>query len=151
MTTLNAPGLTGTAGERALQHALGVTHVAGANASGGTVPLVTALSPAVPSAKATATYHGEFDVDILHFEEAAALPLRSGATFEDGSFRLVIDDVQSPDRGPVLRVMVSRASASLDRRSPATFTTFSAIGARVKLTPAICRPGDRRPSPGPSQ
>ena len=48
----------------------------------------------------------------------------SGATFEDGSFRLVIDDVQSPEGGPVLRVRTSRASASLDRRPPATFTYF---------------------------
>ncbi len=60
---------------------------------------------------------GEFDIDLLQYQEAGVLPLRGrAAVFEDGSHRLVIEDVQSLDRGPELRVRTSRATAALDRQ-----------------------------------
>jgi hypothetical protein len=88
------------------------------------MPILSVLASEVPPGPLPASYRGEFEIDILHFEEAAVLPLRQGASFEDGSHRIVINQMRTPARGPVVRATTSMATSSLDRRSPPTYTYF---------------------------
>ena len=125
VATLTSSGPATKAADRALRQLLGVADIVGSDISGDTtMPIVSTLAANVPAGPVEATYYGEFDITLFQFHEAAVVPLRVGASFQDGSHSLVIDDLQSLDRGPALRVRTSRATAALDRRSPPTYSYY---------------------------
>lgn len=78
----------------------------------------------LPPGPVTGTYRGEFELELLQVTAAAALPLRTGATFQEGALRIVVDDVRYSDPGIVARARVSDADSGLDRRLRPSFTLF---------------------------
>jgi hypothetical protein len=61
---------------------------------------------------------------MMELQEAGVLPLQPRAVFQDGSYRIVVDEVQSRERGATLRVRTSQATSVYDRRPPPTYTFY---------------------------
>ena len=65
------------------------------------------------------SYRGRFRVQLTHVEAVAALPLVSGATFQDGSYRVRVGDVTLDDGLATIRVEGSAVPTVLpNRRRP---------------------------------
>jgi hypothetical protein len=110
---------------RALQLVLGVDVVAGSGITGaGLTPILTVPSTEVPEGPAAADYRGEFVINTMQLKEAGVLPLQSGAVLQDGSYRIVLDEVRTPERGPVLEIRASRATSAFDRRALPRYTFY---------------------------
>jgi hypothetical protein len=74
---------------------------------------------------ATAVYRGEFVVLLTHWELAAVLPLRPGATFHDGTYRLVVDGVNTaPGTQIGIRAREWRATSAFDRKPRITYAFY---------------------------
>lgn len=72
-----------------------------------------AIDPLMP---ASAVYRGQFAVHLVHWEVAAALPLRSGSVFHDVTYRFAIEQVtRGPGTQLVIRAREWRANSSFDR------------------------------------
>jgi hypothetical protein len=123
----------------ALQHVLGVEVVAGSGlAGGGLAPILTARATEVPAGTVAVTYRGAFVLDMMELQEAGVRPLQPGAVFQDDSYRIVVDEVQSRERGAALRVRTSRATSVYDRRPPPTYLFFLRnTGAREAVVGAV--------------
>jgi hypothetical protein len=123
--TLPASSTDASPLRRALQHVLGVDVVSGSGITGaGLTPILTVVSTEVPAGPATADYRGEFVLNTMQLREAGVLPLQSGAVLQDGSYRIVLDEVRSPERGPVLQIRASRATSAFDRQALPTYSFY---------------------------
>jgi hypothetical protein len=73
----------------------------------------------------TATYDGDFVVDLTKIESAGTLPL-TGGVFQDRDFRLVVDAPAAPTvtRGFELSARISRSGSMFDRRPPTEYLYF---------------------------
>jgi hypothetical protein len=72
----------------------------------------------------TAAYHGRFVVSLTELAVAGVIPLAQGAKFQDGVFRLVIDDVVRETPTVTARVRMSGAGTLFERRPPATYSFY---------------------------
>jgi hypothetical protein len=75
-------------------------------------------------APARAVYHGRAAVELTHEEAVAWLPLQVGATFKDGSYRLVVDQVRTASRSLGIRARTSHAWTAFDRRPIPSYTFY---------------------------
>jgi hypothetical protein len=146
--TLPASSTDASPIRRVLQHVLGVDVIGGSGLSNaGLMPILTLPATEVPAGPAPTTYRGEFVIDTMQLQEAGVLQLRSGAVFQDGSYRLVLEEVQSRERGPLLRVRTSWATSVYDRRAPPTFTFYLRNRGASEAVSGSLRPS-RSLSPG---
>ena len=91
-----------TSPDRALRQVLGVADVTGSNISGDTTLPVSLLLRPMSRRKRLRRRIWESSISTCSsIKRPGVLPLRAGAVFQDGSHRLMIDDVQSLPRGPV--------------------------------------------------
>ena len=79
------------------------------------VPVMLVKHADLPVARTRASYDGEFQIDLRHFELAGTLPLAAGAVFREGAYRLRIERVESREGGPRLSATVSTAFSVFDR------------------------------------
>lgn len=69
-------------------------------------------------------YHGRVTVELTREEVVATLPVQSGATFQDGPYRLVVDEVSAPPRSLGIRARISDARTAFDRRPTPTYAFY---------------------------
>jgi len=72
----------------------------------------------------SALYRGEFMIDLTRLEVAAVLPLTSGASFQDGAYRVRIDEIRRADPGLSIRTRLSNVHTIFDRTPSPTFRFF---------------------------
>ncbi|HVL69624.1 MAG TPA: hypothetical protein VM364_20365 [Vicinamibacterales bacterium] len=77
----------------------------------------------LPVEGASGRYRGELEVALLNVAIVARLPLKRGQVFQEGAYRLVIDEVRL-DRTPGVRVRVSQALSSVGRTYPPVYAVF---------------------------
>ena len=124
-TTLPAVGSNRSPTLEALQHALGVKGVVSSPLGNGSLaPIITARNSEVPAAPTAAVYRGQFEIDLLQLQEAAVLPLKPGAIFQEGAYRMVLEEVETRERGPMLRVRASWATSAFDSQPPISYSFF---------------------------
>jgi hypothetical protein len=76
-------------------------------------------------ASSKGTYHGRFRVNLTREEVAGALPLRSGAVFQDGAYRVEIEEAVIEPTGSLrLRARQSNARSWFDRRFSAVYAFY---------------------------
>ncbi|HEX5473498.1 MAG TPA: hypothetical protein VFX12_02455 [Vicinamibacterales bacterium] len=89
--------------------------------SEGRVPALYARAADLQTAaSATGRYQGRFAVSLTRLQVVRVLPLRTGAAFQDGSYRFTIADLDTA-MGRSLRAGVIRASSALDSAPAPTF------------------------------
>jgi hypothetical protein len=94
----------------ALQAALGVNLLESADLyAWPDLPILAVRESDLPAPGTVASYRGDFRIDLRKIEVASVLPLQPGAMFQDGSYRLVLDDVFVSEGGPRLRLRSSTA------------------------------------------
>lgn len=79
------------------------------------------IDPLLP---ARGTYHGEFVVFLTHWELVSILPIRSGAAFQDGAYRFVVDGTSTSGSQLVVRAREWRATSSFDRKPRITYAFY---------------------------
>ena len=89
--------------------------------------------------RALARYRGDFVLDLWHIEVAAALPLERDATFQEGAYRIRIDEIVDRPDGPAIRVTSSNVSTMFDRAPRPSHILFlrnnylrEAVGAELR-------------------
>jgi hypothetical protein len=85
--------------DMALRQVLDVDRLAAGLFGAGTSVLFAAPAP-LPTAPSQrlGRYHGVFDLTLSHLEVAATLPLERGSSFQEGGYRLIVDDVELHER-----------------------------------------------------
>lgn len=88
------------------------------------LPILTAREADLPAPGTVASYRGAFRIDLHRVEVASVLPVQPGATFQDGSFRLVLDDAFVSEGGPRIRLRSSTARSILQRSPRPTYSFY---------------------------
>jgi hypothetical protein len=76
------------------------------------------------SESATATYRGHFQVDLTNVAIAARLPLARGATFQEGAYRVKVDELEQSGSGMTVRARISNVSTIFDRRPRPVYSIY---------------------------
>ena len=88
------------------------------------LPILMARESELPPAGTAGMYRGEFKIDLRRVEVASVLPLRPGAAFQEGSFRLVLEDAFLGEGGPRIRLRGSTARSMFQRLPPPTYSFY---------------------------
>ncbi len=72
----------------------------------------------------TGTYRGEFAIHLTRLQTAATLPLQRGAVFQDGAYRIAVDEVRHLEPGVSIRARESNAATMFDRRARPVYSYF---------------------------
>jgi hypothetical protein len=86
--------------------------------------ILTARASDLPAPGTVATYRGDFKIDLHRVEIASVLPIQPGATFQDGAFRLVLDDAFISEGGPRIRLRSSTARSIFQRRERPSYSYY---------------------------
>jgi hypothetical protein len=73
------------------------------------------------SMPATGVYQGRFQVTLTRHDVEATLPLTPGASHQNGSYRIVLDEIERTPRGVALFARESRAVSPFDRTLPSLY------------------------------
>jgi hypothetical protein len=69
-------------------------------------------------------YRGRAVVELTREEVVATLPVQAGATFQDGPYRLVVDEVRIAPASLGIRARISDARTAFDRRPTPTYAFY---------------------------
>ncbi len=110
----------------AVRDVLGVQRLMDDLATRGESPIVfvTRGANAGRSAPATGRYQGLFRVTLSRHEVEATLPLRAGAAHQNGSYRIVVDDIERASRSVIVLARESRASSPFERALPWMYSFY---------------------------
>jgi len=75
-------------------------------------------------APGTGLYRGRAAVELTSEEVVATLPVQAGATFQDGPYRIVVDEVRIASGTLGIRAHISDARTSFDRRPTPTYAFY---------------------------
>ena len=75
-------------------------------------------------ASETGLYRGRAAVELTREEVVATLPVQAGATFQDGPYRIVVDEVRIASQTLGIRARISDATTSFDRRPAPTYAFY---------------------------
>ena len=75
-------------------------------------------------APGTGVYRGRAAVELTREEVVATLPVQAGATFQDGPYRVVVDEVRIASESLGIRARISDARTSFDRRPTPTYAFY---------------------------
>ena len=75
-------------------------------------------------APGTGLYRGRAVVELTREEVVGTLPVQAGATFQDGPYRVFVDEVRSASGSLGIRVRISDARSSFDRRPTPTYALY---------------------------
>ncbi len=75
-------------------------------------------------APGTGLYRGRAAVELTREEVVATLPVQTGATFQDGPYRVVVDEVRIAPASLGIRARISDARTSFDRRPTPTYAFY---------------------------
>jgi hypothetical protein len=76
------------------------------------------------SAPATGLYRGRAVVELTREEVVATLPVQAGAAFQEGPYRLVVDEVRIAPESLGIRARISDARTAFDRRPTPTYAFY---------------------------
>lgn len=85
------------------------------------VVFVTSDADARGSMPATGLYQGRFRVTLTRHDVEATLPLTAGVSHQNGSYRIVLDEIERTARGVTVFARESRALSPFDRTLPSLF------------------------------
>jgi len=80
----------------------------------------------------TGTFRGTVLIDLTEVASVAALPLQSGAGYQDGAYRITVDEVRETGGAVLLRTRVTGVTTMFDRRPPPMYTVFLRNPARAE-------------------
>jgi len=117
----NRPPLRGV-----VQAALGVGRLAIQNSSEPERAVVLLIREAgfKRYAPGTGLYRGRAVVKLTREEVVATLPVQAGATFQDGPYRVVVDEVRIASESLGIRARISDARTAFDRRPTPTYAFY---------------------------
>ena len=75
-------------------------------------------------APGTGLYRGRAAVELTREEVVATLPVQAGATFQDGPYRIIVDEVRIASQTLGIRARISDATTSFDRRPTPTYAFY---------------------------
>lgn len=109
-----------------VQTALGVGRLATQETTEPERPIVLLIREAdfTRYAPGTGLYRGRAVVELTREEVVATLPVQAGATFQDGPYRLVVDEVRIAPQSLGIRARISDARTSFDRRPTPTYAFY---------------------------
>jgi hypothetical protein len=109
------------------RHVLSVEEAFGApiTASDPAVALVVSPQQVGSASELHGRYRGDFGVRLVHWDIAAALPLRAGSVVEDDSYRFAVEEI-TPGAGMALSVRGRewRATSKFDRKPQIVYRFF---------------------------